>query len=367
MLRARSKVAVVAIALALVGILAFVGAGCSKDKAGKENTGTGTLAGGKDDGKMVAKVNGKTIGEADVAKETQRLAMQMSAQIDPQQMQSMQAQGVFRKQAIENMISRQLLEQAAAKEDIKVAQTDIDARIGQIKKGFPSEQEFTTRLQDMGMTPADFQREIEAGMRFDALLAKHTPEIKPPTDAEMKSFYDSNPSEFQQPEQIRASHILISVGKDDTPAQKSEKMAKITKIRSDIKGGADFAQMATKYSDCPSKDRGGDLGYFGRGQMVAPFDAAAFALKVGEMSDIVTTDFGYHIIKVTDHKPAHTVTFDEAKSEIANYMGNQQKQAAVGSYIQSLRAAAKIEYGDTTGTGTPTLNMPGGSAPGTTK
>jgi peptidyl-prolyl cis-trans isomerase C len=172
-----------------------------------------------------------------------------------------------------------------------------------------------------------------------------------PTDSEIKAFYDANTSEFQQPEQMRASHILVSVGKDDSPDVKNEKLAKITKIRNDIKGGADFAQMATQYSDCPSKERGGDLGYFGRGQMVPPFDAAAFALKVGDLSDIVTTDFGYHIIKAVDYRPARTVTLDDAKQDISNYIQSQQKQAAIGSYIETLRGAAKIEYGDTTGTG----------------
>jgi peptidyl-prolyl cis-trans isomerase C len=340
--------------LALVGILALVGAGCSKEKAGKENSGTGALAGGKEDTRMVAKVNGKKITETEVAKETQRLATQMSGQMNPEQVQSML--GAFRKQAIENMISRLLLEQAVNKEGVKVAQTDVDARMGDIKKSFPSEQDFASRLQSMGMTPEDFQREIESTMKFEALFAKHATEVQIPTDAEIKAFYDANSGDFQQTEQIRASHILVTVGKDDTPAVKSEKMAKITKIRNDIKGGADFAQMATQYSDCPSKERGGDLGYFGKGQMVAPFDAAAFALKVGDLSDIVTTDFGYHIIKVTDHKQARTITLDDAKQDIAKYLQNQQKQAAIGTYIESLRGEAKIEYGDTTGTSTAGTN-----------
>jgi len=350
MLRAKSTSTVMAIALALVGILAFVGAGCSKENAGKEDGGKSTLAGGNEDTRMVAKVNGKKITETEVAKETQRLAMQMSGQVDPQQMESMK--GAFRKQAIENMISRLLLEQAVNKEGVKVTPAEVDARVNDIKKSFPSEQDFASRLQGMGMTPADFQREIETGLAFDALFAKHTTEAQTPTESEVKAFYDANSSDFQQPEQIKASHILVTVGKDDTPAVKSEKMAKITKIRNDIKGGADFAQMATQYSDCPSKERGGDLGYFGKGQMVPPFDAAAFALKVGDLSDIVTTDFGYHIIKVVDHKQARTITLDDAKQDIATYLENQQKQAAVGSYIESLRASAKIEYADTTGTST---------------
>lgn len=331
--RARSRATAMVAALIIVGILALVGAGCSKEEAG-----------------VVAKVNGKKIMEADVAKETQRLAMQMSGQVDPQQMQSMQ--GAFRKQAIDNMVSRMLLQQAVEKEGVTVASADVEARIGEIKKNFPAEQDFTNRLQQMGLTPDTFRQEIQSGMEFEALLAKHTGEGTPPTDAEVKAFYDQNPNEFQQPEQVRASHILVQFGKDDTEAQKKEKLAKITKIRNDIKGGADFAEMAKQYSDCPSKERGGDLGYFNKGQMVPQFDAAAFALKVGDLSDIVTTDFGYHIIRVADHKPARTVSLEDAKPDIVAYLENQQKQSTVNSYIEGLRAAAKIEYADTTGTGT---------------
>jgi peptidyl-prolyl cis-trans isomerase C len=347
--RARSIMAAAVVALTLVGILAFVGAGCSKDKAKDDQAGKGTLAGGKESTKLIAKVDGKKITDADVAKETERIAAQMGGQMNPQQLESMK--GAFRRQALENMISRTLLEEAVKKEGVTVAPADVEAQVTQIKKNFPSEQDFATRLQSMGMTVEDFQKEIESGLAFQALLGKHTGNVAPATEADMKAFYESNPTEFQQPERVRASHILVTVGKDDTPDQKSEKLARITKIRSDLKGGADFAQTATQYSDCPSKERGGDLGYFEKNQMVAPFANAAFALKVGELSDIVTTDFGYHIIKVADHQMARSIPFEEAKQNIATYLDGQQKQAAVNTYIETLRAAAKIEYADTTGMG----------------
>jgi peptidyl-prolyl cis-trans isomerase C len=344
----RSAALIAAVAIALIGMLAVFGAGCSKDKSGQAKSGgPGAPAGGKGNTKMVAKVDGKKVTEAEVTREMGMLASQMSG--NPQQMESMQ--GAVRKQAIDNLINKMLLEQAAVKEGIKVPEQDLNARIGDIKKQFPTEQEFTARIQSMGMTPDELRQEVEKSMTFEALMAKHTADLKAPTDADLKAFYDSNLDSFKQPEQIKASHILLTVGKDDTPAQKAEKLAKIQGLRKQLVGGADFATLASQNSDCPSKANGGDLGFFGRGQMVPPFDAAAWSLKVGQLSDVVTTDFGYHLIKVTDHKDAHDVSFEEAKPQITGYLDNQGKQAAMTTYVQGLRSTAKIEYADTTGMG----------------
>jgi peptidyl-prolyl cis-trans isomerase C len=259
--------------------------------------------------------------------------------------------GMVRKQAIEMMINRTLLEQTAKKEGVAVAKDTVAARMNDIKKSFPSEQAFTERVATMGVTPLEFEKEIEMGLQFEALLAKHTTDVKQPTLEEMKAFYDSNLDKFKQPEQVQASHVLVAVGKTDTDAQKTEKRAKAEKVLSDLKGGADFAQTAAQYSDCPSKNQGGNLGYFGKGQMIPAFEAAAFALKVGDMSGVVQTDYGYHVIKVTDRKPPRDVTFEEAQRDIGAYLTDQAKQVAINSYIQTLRGAAKVEYGDTTGTG----------------
>jgi peptidyl-prolyl cis-trans isomerase C len=332
--------------LLLAGSIALVGPACSKDKSGGAEQGGVATAPGSGSGATVVKVNGKAITEDMVSKEARRVTAAMGAQMDPQQLASMG--GAMRKQAIENMISRYLLDQAAGKEGVTVAKEQIATRMDEIKKSFPSEQAFTDRIASMGMTTAELEQEIETGMRFEALLAKHTAEVKPPTDDQIKAFYDENRAQFQQPERVRASHILVTVNKEDTPTQKAEKRAKAEKILADLKGGADFSKTASEQSDCPSKQQGGDLGYFGKGQMVPPFEAAAFGLNVGQLSDVVETDFGYHIIKVADHQAARDVPLEEAKPRIISYLEGQQRDSGASTYIQSLRASAKIEYADTT-------------------
>jgi peptidyl-prolyl cis-trans isomerase C len=196
------------------------------------------------------------------------------------------------------------------------------------------------------MTLDQFRKEIEIGIQAEDLFNRRTASLKPPSEQEVRLFYDNNSERFQQPERVRASHILLTVNKDETDAARAQKKAEAQRILGELKKGADFAEAARKYSGCPSKEQGGDLGYFERGRMVPEFEAAAFGLKTGQLSGIVETQFGYHIIKVTDHSKASTVPFDQAKQNIEQYLAQQKKQQSLTAYFDSLRSASKLEYID---------------------
>lgn len=139
------------------------------------------------------------------------------------------------------------------------------------------------------------------------------------TDSEIEDYYKKHINLYQEPEQIRARHILIKPDNDKKSAK-----SKIENILKEIKAGGNFEELAKKYSACPSKNQGGDLGFFGRGQMVKPFEDAAFSLKVGEISDIVKTSFGFHIIKLEEKKEAKTKPLSENKEGIKNTIYNQK-------------------------------------------
>ena len=141
-----------------------------------------------------------------------------------------------------------------------------------------------------------------------------------------------------------ASHILIKFEETDTDETKAAKKVQIEKIRADIISGTNtFEEAATAHSDCPSKAQGGSLGNFGKGQMVPEFEVAAFTQEIDEVGDVVETQFGYHIIKVTDHQEAGVVPYEESKEQLMVFLTGQKKQEAVSAFIKSLRDSATIE------------------------
>lgn len=149
---------------------------------------------------------------------------------------------------------------------------------------------------------------------------------------EAEAFYKDNMSKFLQEESINARHILN--GDLEIAKEAYEK----------VKGGMDFAEVAKEYSTCPSKARGGELGYFTKGRMVPEFEEAAFSLEVGEISEPVKTEFGYHIIQVIDRKPAYLKSFEEVKDEILNGLLNAKQQMVYTDFVSTLKNKYTVEY-----------------------
>ena len=163
------------------------------------------------------------------------------------------------------------------------------------------------------------------------------------SEEDARKFYNENPDKFTKSEAVKASHILVGVDQKATAEEKKTAREKAEKLRKELAGGADFAALAKASSTCPSSQQGGDLGYFGKGQMVPAFEQAAFSLKPGEISEVVETQFGFHIIKLTDKKAAEKVEFKEARPRIEDYLKNQKVGAAVNDYLEEARKTAKIE------------------------
>jgi parvulin-like peptidyl-prolyl isomerase len=167
--------------------------------------------------------------------------------------------------------------------------------------------------------------------------AKVTPE-------DVKAYYDANRERFHQPEMVRASHILIQVPPDATSQVRTQKLAQIETVQSLLKQGGQFSELAKKFSEDPgSAVNGGDLDFFPRGAMVPEFDAVAFTLQTNKVSNIVTTKYGYHLLMVTDRKPARDLPFEEVKANIEKFLLGSRGVEIVRKHVQDLRAAAKIE------------------------
>ena len=249
----------------------------------------------------------------------------------------------LKKQVLEDLINRELLYQESQKQGITVEDSAVDEELEKLKNRFPSETEFKKALVQANLSETAVRNQIREEVAITQLVDKQFGDKLTVSDKESESYYDGHTNLFKQPEQVRASHILIKVDPQAGESQKAEARKKIEEIQKKLQGGEDFAALAKEYSQCPSGANGGDLKYFRRGQMVKPFEAAAFSLKPGEVSEIVETRFGYHLIKVTDKKPEETVAYDSVNEKIKEHLRREKARAETKRYVESLKEGAQVE------------------------
>jgi peptidyl-prolyl cis-trans isomerase C len=245
---------------------------------------------------------------------------------------------------LDNMIGYRLMIQEAKARKITVADADVDAQVAQIRAQFPSDAQFQQALTAQRTTLEAVRNDARDGMSADKLVESEIAgkvTVKPEA---VTDFYQKNQDKFQQGPRVRASHILIGIPQNADAATKQQAKAKADGLLKDLKAGKDFAAAAKENSQDPgSAPNGGDLGYFEQGQMVPPFEQAAFALKPGEMSEVVETQFGYHIIKVAEKQESRVVPLEEAKGQIEEYLTQQNRHAQTELFVNALRAKAKVE------------------------
>jgi len=195
----------------------------------------------------------------------------------------------------------------------------------------------------MDLTEATLKVQIKQRLAIQKLIDKQIADKIVITAVESKQYYTANPQLFKQSGEIRASHILIKLDPSADDAKKAEALTKIKLIQQKLRNGEDFAELAKTSSEGPSSVKGGDLGFFKRGNMVKPFEDAAFALEPNEVSEIVQTRFGYHIIKVVEKKPERTIGYEEIQKRLEEHLKQKKVQEEVGLYLIELRKTAEIE------------------------
>ena len=293
---------------------------------------------------MIASVNGVNITSEEVDREMKNLQKQFQSRVPPEQMEKMQP--MLQRQALENRISQRLLLQEADRGGYKVEEEGIDEQMKNMKSRFPSTEAFDTQLVELGVSEDELRSEVEESMMIDALLSEKTASTPEVSGEDVEKFYKKNPESFQVPERVRASHILLKTAPGDGDDVRAEKRQELSRLMGEIEGGAAFDKLAMEHSECPSKTKGGDLGYFGRGKMDKAFEDAAFGMKVDEVSDIVESQFGYHLIKLTAHEEGRTIPIDEVRDKIEAYLDNKNKEEIVGTLIRKLRDDVKIDYAE---------------------
>ncbi len=285
---------------------------------------------------ILARVNGQPVTKVDF----DRLVRNMEAGNGPI---PAERRNEILRTALDQLITYNVMRQEANGRGLSVSDADIDAQLQQMQKQFPNDAEFKKALGARNTSVEQLKADARVDMVINKMMEAEVGTLAAATDAEARDFYDKNPDKFKQGETVRASHILIMANEKADEATKKSARTKIDALLKRARSGEDFAKLAKESSDDGSKEQGGDLGFFQRGRMVPPFDEAAFNLTPGEISDIVTTEFGYHIIKLAERKDASMVPYEGVQAKIVEFLSNQKKQDRVEAFIQEARKKAKIE------------------------
>lgn len=292
-----------------------------------------------------------TVGEAD--KQIMEMLGPNAAKMKPGQMEAMM--GRFRQQIADRFVVRTLLSREADKRNVVATAKDIDDAIAMIKARLPKEMTIDDVLKREAMTMEQLRSNLTSEVRIKLLVESQVSTNVVVSDEEAAKFYEAQKESFTQPESVSARHILIKSEESDSAEVKAQKKAKIEGLRKQLVDGADFAKLAKENSDCPSKERGGDLGSFPRGQMVKAFEDAAFGQETNAIGPVVETQFGYHIIQVTEHSAGKTASLADVKERLVEHLKQKKQMEQFQSFVEKLKANAKITVSELA---KPAMEMP---------
>jgi peptidyl-prolyl cis-trans isomerase C len=302
--------------------------------------------------KVAVTVNGVAIREGDVTaliRPQLEMIARQSSQLPPAIADQYRKQ--LRQDALEELMRRELLDQKIKEANVVVTEEEVVDKITEIASG-PGQklslEEVKKQIEQYGQDFNDVRDDVRRALSRNKFMELQWAGKISVTEGDAKKYYDENAKRFETPEQIRASHILIGLPPTDPNADpnqaKAQARAKAEDLLKQIKNGADLAELAKAHSTCPSAPNGGDLGFFPRGKTTPPFEKVAFELQVGQVSDVVETEYGFHIIKVTDHKDAGVIAFEQAKNDIIRQLTAKKQSEFAEEYINSLKAEANIVF-----------------------
>jgi peptidyl-prolyl cis-trans isomerase C len=287
---------------------------------------------------VIARVNGEAISRGDLEMAVSEIEARAG-----QPMPANQRDRVLRT-VLDQLIGFKLLAQESVARKATVTDAELEKRLDQIRSQFPSDEVFQQQLQQRQLTLEKLRTDTRANMQITAMLEAELGPRTAVTPEQVNDFYVKNPATFQQGERVKASHILVRVQANADAAEREKALTKATAVLADVKAGKDFAALAKQHSEDPgSGANGGDLGYFQRGQMVPPFEQAAFSLAVGQTSELVKSDFGFHIIRVTDKQEGRMQPLAEVQADIEEYLLGQNREQQTRLFVDSLKAKGKVE------------------------
>lgn len=246
--------------------------------------------------------------------------------------------------ALEKLIEERLIEQEINKAGIKVSGKEIEATLEEVKQRNGATQEDLERaLAREGLTLETYKKQIEKGLKWRKLMSWMVKVDTKVGERELRDFYQKNIDRYRRNETYRCSHILFIVPKMATLEEVQEIKKRCQRVLEKIKGGEDFGEMALQYSEDVSRKDRGDLGYLKKGDLLPDFEREVLRLKVGEVSGIVRTEVGFHIIKLLDHKGSEPLPFEEIKERIRTDYYESEMEKAYQQFLNTLKEKAMIE------------------------
>ena len=248
----------------------------------------------------------------------------------------------IQEEVVEQIVVQELLWQEAQRRGTVIGDEKVDQEVAKLKSSFDSELAFTFKIEEGGFTEKTFRENVRQQMSVQHMIANDITEGITIDDAAIEAFYNGNLEQMAVPERVHARHILVKfeAGNDASRAAAEKKLAD---LEAQVEAGESFALLAIEHSEGPSGQKGGDLGYFERGQMVKEFDDAAFAAEPGSIVGPVETQFGLHLIKVEEHTAPSTVPLAEVEPKIREYLAQQKLYSTVEQLIEDLRANGSVQ------------------------
>ncbi|MBI4518232.1 MAG: peptidylprolyl isomerase [Deltaproteobacteria bacterium] len=287
---------------------------------------------------VAARVNGTVISRTAVRAVVQGLAAARDAAPDAKQIEQLS------RDALDSLIAFELLYQESQRRSIGVSEADIDAEVEHTKGRFASGEDYAAALAQRRLSVEDVRRDTRKTLAVNRLLEQTAWQGIEVSSAQVRRFYEENREQFKRPAEIRASHILVRGGQEAAAAERASAQQRVQALLAEIQGGADFAALARQHSQDPATAAtGGDLGFFSRGTMEPAFEQAAFALKPGTVSSVVQTPYGFHLIKVTDQRPAGYAPLAEVQADVSALLRDEEKRRRQDQLVAKLKQQAQVE------------------------
>lgn len=321
------------IGTALVGVLLVGGLvmGCQKEKAPDANAGPFT----GEPSAVVGKVDGQPITFGEVDKLTKRWKEGMGGAPGMPERELQQ-------KALDNIINRKLLFGAATKAGTAPADSTVAQYVTMLKSSF-GEEGFQAKLAQQGLTEEQLKGELKIDMAIQSYMEKSIPDTLNATPDQARKYFDEHPDKFESGETVHARHILVRTPPNASEADKAKARRKAERLLGKVRAGASFEKTAQDSSEDGSASRGGDLGRFGHGDMVPSFEEAVYKLEIGQVSDVVETQFGFHIIRLDERFPSQKADWSpQVEGAITQQLTQEKQKAFFDKLIEQLRSKAKI-------------------------